>query len=977
MNLFDICVIVASDPEQAEIFRKMIDVRIAGKLYPAQIEFRVLSDPKCGRVGSGGGTFHALSQIEEAGKKKVLMIHAGGESRRLPCFVPEGKLFAPAPSPSSSIISPVMLDLILSLYIKYPWNRGELVIITGDVVIDFSTDSIPPDREDVCGFAAPASFEQGSRHGVFRFDRSRERVIDFYQKAEEAVLRKNTALEGTDSCPLDIGIISMSPQGISVYKKLGDILNRNGDPLKKRIALGTTRFDLYLEFMTACLKDIHEEEYLAKVAKKSSLEEYELKQIYSLFKQTSLKGVLTKDTSFIHFGSAGEYPAACRQILDKGLVPFYQWQPPEMYPVYKKPGLVFNSDATVEKTHAGIEENSGGITFSDEVSGADWFYTGGPKLEFKSPICEGFLIDVRSVTEGFCFCIYHRNDSFKETPFKEAFWCGVKVQQWLEERRIKASDLGIPEDREFNLYKTPFFPVLESELLDKAGHFLPGFWDSRICDNNWKEKYLRLKRYSLTELNMMTDPVKRDQERTVRRINTIKNKILNSSGWFSLSSRDFRLVFKDAPSKEITLLFSIYKNTNDPLLKSYRRTLLIDSLPKSKLPAELSSQVDISYVEKSVKKISLSRGVKQDQIVWSRSPVRFDLAGGWTDTPPYTLREGGAVLNLAADLNGQPPIQVFCRPSKEKHIRFHSIDLGVTETITTFRALEDYNNPTSPFSLPKASAVLLGITKQSSGKENLSSFLDLIGCGLEMTLLCAVPKGSGLGTSSILAAAILAGLHRFFGRFVPREELYRQVLQVEQMLTTGGGWQDQIGGVVGGIKLIETAPGMRLLPALYQLDPYLFTEPAYHAKFTLFYTGVTRLAKNILQEVVHNFNTLNPRYLFTFRYITDLAKKCRDIIARRDLNGLGVVLNESWKSNLMIHPSTTNEQVQEILTSVESYYSGMKLLGAGGGGYALFLSPTIEDAEKLRDTLSARSRDDKARLVDFSLNPDGLRVTVS
>ena len=70
--------------------------------------------------------------------------------------------------------------------------------------------------------------------------------------------------------------------------------------------------------------------------------------------------------------------------------------------------------------------------------------------------------------------------------------------------------------------------------------------------------------------------------------------------------------------------------------------------------------------------------------------------------------------------------------------------------------------------------------------------------GLKITLLCAVPKGSGLGTSSILGAVMLAPFSRFFGRPVVMDELIRQVLQVEQMLTTGGGWQDQIGGAVGG-----------------------------------------------------------------------------------------------------------------------------------------------------------------------------------
>ena len=54
--------------------------------------------------------------------------------------------------------------------------------------------------------------------------------------------------------------------------------------------------------------------------------------------------------------------------------------------------------------------------------------------------------------------------------------------------------------------------------------------------------------------------------------------------------------------------------------------------------------------------------VYSDQIVWGRSPVRIDLAGGWTDTPPYCLNEGGNVVNIAIELNGQPPLQVYVKP---------------------------------------------------------------------------------------------------------------------------------------------------------------------------------------------------------------------------------------------------------------------------------------------------------------------------
>lgn len=101
--------------------------------------------------------------------------------------------------------------------------------------------------------------------------------------------------------------------------------------------------------------------------------------------------------------------------------------------------------------------------------------------------------------------------------------------------------------------------------------------------------------------------------------------------------------------------------------------------------------------------------VYSDQIVWGRSPVRIDLAGGWTDTPPYCLYSGGNVVNMAIELNGQPPLQVYVKPSKEYKIILRSIDLGAIEIITSYEQLMDFNKVGSPFSIPKACVDFGGI----------------------------------------------------------------------------------------------------------------------------------------------------------------------------------------------------------------------------------------------------------------------------
>ena len=78
-----------------------------------------------------------------------------------------------------------------------------------------------------------------------------------------------------------------------------------------------------------------------------------------------------------------------------------------------------------------------------------------------------------------------------------------------------------------------------------------------------------------------------------------------------------------------------------------------------------------------------------------------------------------------------------------------------------------------------------------------------------------------------------------------------------------------------------------------------------------------------------------------------------------------------------MHPSTTNPEVEEILAATRPHFDGVKLLGAGGGGYALFASPDRRHADALRDLLRQRFENERARLVDFSLSTGGLEVSVS
>ncbi|HVO10039.1 MAG TPA: L-fucokinase [Vicinamibacteria bacterium] len=973
MHLFDTVLVTASSEPQAEAFRALIRRRLEHGLYPRELQFEVVADPPGGRVGTGGGTLWALHALLERrggtadalfARERLLLIHAGGESRRLPCYAPEGKLFSPLPLASSALLPPVVLDAQLSLFCRYPWRRGEVVVASGDAVIDFDTGGVPQPRSSVFGFATPAPPEQGSRHGVFRFDQRRERVVDYFQKAPVERLVREALLEGTADCALDIGLVSLSPEAVAAFLALGGAAVDGGTVLQS-LAGGRLRFDLYLEVLTACLAGLSFEGFWERVRGTSALPRALALRLHQVFQPLGLGGTVTRSTVFEHVGSLGELPAAALALVAQRVAPFYESDGGELRPQVSGEGVVENClDVRVVGSGSGqpsLVEGCDGCTLSlagdNVVVGLD-----GVSLPFTLP--RGFALDGRRLPEGQVVVVLAAGDSLKPEPDPGCVvFCGQPLDRWLAERGLARGDVFAATDSGRDLFAARLFAV------DPEPSFLRGYLEP---DPAWGARFRAARRLSLAEVNARDDAVRREDRRVRLRQRRLRESFRTGRGWREVSVDDFAATFGGAEWREP--LHAWLARTDDALLRAYRERLY-RALAGGAAPPPAPAAID--YVPRPVQPAPLAPALKEDQIVWARAPVRLDLAGGWTDTPPYTLREGGRVVNLAVDLNGQPPIQVFCRRTAERHVRVHSIDLGHTETFDAFRQLLDYRDPVSPFALPKAALCLIGLDGARAERFTLPEVLEDLGCGLEITLLCAVPKGSGLGTSSVLGGVILAALSRFFGRPLVMDLLFRQVLQLEQMLTTGGGWQDQIGGLAGGVKCIESRPGLRPSPVVHQLDPFLFQDRESLSCFTLFYTGITRLAKNILADVVDRVNGAEKAYLFTLRHMARLALDAKDAIELRDRAALAEVLSLSWAANKRIHPSTSNEEVDAMLEATLAHVGGVKLLGAGGGGYALFLSPTPGDAEAVREILCRRFENARARLVDFGLSTCGLEVSVS
>ena len=373
--------------------------------------------------------------------------------------------------------------------------------------------------------------------------------------------------------------------------------------------------------------------------------------------------------------------------------------------------------------------------------------------------------------------------------------------------------------------------------------------------------------------------------------------------------------------------------------------------------------------------------ILHDQVVWVTAPARIDFAGGWSDTPPICLERGGIVLNAAVTLNGQYPIQVIAKLNKERCIRLTSIDLGRQEVYHDAQQINGPADLTHWSSLAKAALVLSGIVPNQSlhhvPNQELGNWLDVLGGGLDLTLFSGLPKGSGMGTSSILGAAVLACLARVLGRQLSHHELIAQTSLLEQRLTSGGGWQDQVGGIVAGVKLIQTQPGIEQTPHL-QWSVFGGTQTGtedLQRRMLMYYSGHKRLARDILHNVVSHYLARDPETLAVIDRLKSGAIQAKEALEANDIVAFSQCLSEYWQLKKMIDPGSTNAHIEEIMTQVEPYVSAASVCGAGGGGFMLFIARDEEAVYSIHHCLQTNSPHG-GRFFDFQVDGQGLKVSV-
>ena len=832
-------------------------------------EYFCTCDPLGHRLGSGGGTSWLLMEAmksdksgafdEWLSKEKRILIHAGGQSKRLPGYAVSGKVLMPLPVfrwERGQKLSQDLLSVQLPLYEKMMQMAPDNIhtmIVSGDVLIRATQPLQTIPEADVVCYGLWLDASVAKNHGVFVSDRRSPSVLK--QMLQKPSVKTLSELQKDHYYLTDIGVWMLSDKAVRL---LVDRSMNSPYDFKE--------YDLYSEFGCALGTD-------------PSMPDSELSEL-------SVAIVPLAGGEFYHFGTSKEMISSTLRL--QNLVNDQR----EIMHLDRKPHpSIFVQNAVTKIPFT--EENSN-IWVENSYIGEKWHLThdhvitGVPENDWEISLEPGECIDVVPVGE--------------------------------KEYEIRRYNIDEPQN--------------SNELAERAN--LRRLFAQR-CEyrrQNWSALATNWRHSVFYQLDL------------------------------AAAQEEFRSLGIPLPeplADDAPLMTRIhnamFRGENDKAFGLLREGIL--------------ERHDIICMPK--------KDIADDQIVWGRSPVRIDIAGGWTDTPPYCLMEGGNVINFAIELNGQPPLQVYIKPSREYRIILRSIDLGAMEVVETKEQLTDFMHVGSPFSIPKAALVLAGFgaAEARSPLSTLHSQLSSFGCGIELTLLSAIPAGSGLGTSSILAATVLGALNDFCGLGWDKNEIGRRTLMLEQMLTTGGGWQDQFGGILSGVKLLQTGRGFDQSPKVRWLPNDLWTQPEYRACHLLYYTGITRTAKSILAEIVRRMFLNHGGEIRQLREMKEHTMEMYEAIQQNDFLRMGKLVRKTWGQNQALDYGTNPPAVSELTDLIDDLCLGYKLPGAGGGGYLYMIAKDPEAAVRIKKILTENSNNRNARFVEITLSTIGMQISRS
>jgi fucokinase len=927
--LWDYIILTASNEDQAAAYNMQLSVRRDRGLLPPSTHFAVLPDPGGARVGSGGATFNALKYIRaHAGcaapfdGKRILVIHSGGDSKRVPQYSVCGKLFSPVPRVLPDGRRSTLFDeFIIGMSGVAGRITQGMLVCSGDALLLFNPLQIDFYGGGAMALSIKESAQTGRNHGVYLRD-DQGCVGAFLHKQPIEKLHALGAVDERGNVDIDTGAVILTADILRDLYALVDTDEKFG-----RFVNETVRLSFYADFLYPMAGDSTLEQF-QKEAPEAAFSA-ELAACRSALWQTLHKYrmnlIRLSPAQFIHFGTTWEL---LRMMTDD--MPGYQFLDWSGAVNTNSRQTHFAASNAYISRHANVGEGS----YIEDS------YLHGSTTIGKGCVISGVTLDGEEVPDR---AVIH----------------GIKLKDGRFVVRIYGVDDSAKGSRLFGrtldqpLWTAPIYPV---------------------CDTIAEAVAATLRRYksgfaggeSARCLSLMESFHQADAAAILSWQNKLDDKVRAESLLEAIDARadlDGAVdVFRHGLSGGAkALLMEEARRLDGGTLEQLGRQMRIyRALSKLTGGAEKERCADLCFatIREGVLRGLRGRAVRhpncaivRDEVV-VRLPVRVNFGGGWSDTPPYCMEHGGTVLNAAITLGGALPVEVVLRKIAKPRIILASADNASHGEFTQTAQLQDSSDPYDPFALHKAALIACDIIPLREHIP-LETVLERLGSGFYLsTQVRNIPRGSGLGTSSILAGACVKGIYEFTGRAIDEGELYNRVLCIEQLMSTGGGWQDQVGGMTPGIKMLSTGAGMYQDIHCAPIQISRQTLDALERRFCLIYTGQRRLARNLLREVVGRYIDSQPQAMEALYEVQRLAVLMRFELEKGNVDGFARLMTQHWAVLKKLDAGSTNTCIDQIFLSIDDLIEGKMICGAGGGGFLQAVTKKGVSIPQIRERLS-------------------------
>ncbi|WP_010246412.1 fucose pyrophosphorylase domain-containing protein [Acetivibrio cellulolyticus] len=990
---WDYIVITASNERQAQAYRIQIDERQKNGVLPEKTKCIVLSDPDGKRVGSGGATLNVLKEIYKlenmdvhaVEKLRILLIHSGGDSKRVPQYSAIGKLFSPVPRELPDGRLSTLFDELLIAFSGLPTRmQSGMVLAAGDILILFNHMQADFIREGAVALSTKAYANQGTNHGVFCVDQ-KGRVQKFLHKYPVERLRSEGAVNAVGSVDIDTGTFWLSSE--IVLSLLGLICDdSSGIDESKFLSYVNDKVALsfYADFVIPMTAQASFDGYLLEPGEgPRTVERDECRRvIWSKMKDHKLVVQRLSPAEFIHFGTTYEL----REIMTGASKArnHLNWN---------------NNTGSSGKAINGTTLINSCVSKASEI-GANCYIENcviheGAKidpgaivscceLEKGAKVGPEMVWQVLPVTyegrNGFTARVYGTKDNPKNEAGRGGVLMGYGLLDWMKDNNIQNADLW--ENEALSLWEAKLYPFCKTAC--EAISWAQALQDSVILRKAFNtERWKKMPRLSLQSsfayadipgiLSIMQnsgdnaavahfiDAVTSGTyvgnimrclgigEAIARRMSMILNRTLESSWPMEYKTRVYRALAEVSKVKQLQ---------NEEMDPKKLENLCFDEINSAICSALLEDISDDGC-----------RALVKDSAVVSL-PVRVNTGGEWSDTPPYSLENGGTVLNIAVTIGGKLPIKAKAERIDKPVIRLSSIDLGITRDFDSFEKLLRYDDPSDPFALHKAALVVTGVLprKEKLPRRSFRDMMDALGGGLLLeTNVLGIPKGSGLGTSSILASAAVMAIREILGLQHDDQQVFSQVLVLEQLMTTGGGWQDQAGGIIPGIKLLSTKPGLKQKITAEKIVVSKETLHELNQRLVLIYSGQRRLAKSILRSIMGRYILNEPEALEILVEIQRLSVLMKFELEKGNIDKFSELMNIHREKIRKLDAGSSNTYIDLIMKVCEPYLSGIMFCGAAGGGFLIGVLKDADKKEVLSTSLCEVFQDTQVALWDIEI----------